>query len=126
MNRAQPGLVISLSAAILLAVVPSSAAQAKAPGQEERARVEWLTEKMNEANSIKPGMSKADVLKVFMKDGGLQPYSPQRFVLQRCTMIKVDVTFDVPDGADLRPITMDSQVKIKSISKPYLEPMFLD
>ena len=102
----------------------------------------WLARRYNEAMSIQKGMTFADLKKVFEPDGGLQPLLPNQYVLKSCSMIKVDVQFDLPD--DERSKTLpeslrkehagnsqykyipDNELKIKSISRPYLEYYHLD
>jgi hypothetical protein len=87
--------------------------------QSERLHDEWLQAKYAEATSVKAGMTRADLLKVFDMDGGLQSVPATRYVLRGTTLIKVDVEFE-------KPISSNDELKIKSISKPYLEPFFMD
>ena len=108
--------------------------------QTDRNHDQWLQERYVEATSIKEGMTRADLLKVFRMDGGLQPYLPNRYVLKSSNLIKVDVEFDVPVvnrmvPEDLRFERRDSEgfqsvsndkLKIKRISKPYVEPFMMD
>ncbi|MDT7602833.1 MAG: hypothetical protein QOF61_830 [Acidobacteriota bacterium] len=89
-------------------------------------------------------------MKLFETDGGLQLLLPTRYVLKSSNMVKVDVEFDVPEDAKGRLVPEDEPIvqadesgrksspkenyqvvpnqklKIKSISKPYLEPFDLD
>lgn len=99
-------------------------------------------------------MSRADLLKLFEMDGGLQLMLPERYVLKSCTMIKVDIKFDIPNETkntiipeDLRfemasptvdlegkpsstkkdlQFVPDEKLKIKTVSRPYLEPEVMD
>lgn len=116
-------VVVAFGAFLFFVDAPHFGAQIKTSDQEDGKHCLWLSDRLEEATSIKPGMSKADLTKVFMEDGGLQHFQPQRYVLRSCTLIKVDVTFE---GPDIRGVTLDSALKVKSISKPYLEPMFMD
>ena len=70
-------------------------------------------------------MSRAELMKVFEEDGGLQRIPAGRYVLRSCRMIKVEVEFDVGYGqaSGMQP---GEEVKIKGISKPYLEYMHAD
>lgn len=118
--------------------------QAKREGLAHR---QWLQNIYLEATSIKEGMTRADLIKLFRIDGGLQRMLPERYVLNGTDMIKVDVKFDVPEDSksihvpeDLRyefegspPSTRNKfqfvpneKLKIKSISRPYIEPEALD
>jgi hypothetical protein len=104
----------------------NSSAQYRTPSDEEQQRYAWLVDRLRETYRIKPGMSKADLLKVFTEDGGLTTLWPQRYVLRSCHLIKVDVEFDVPRGTSSTDLPPDTELKIRSVSKPYLEPMFMD
>jgi hypothetical protein len=86
---------------------------------------QWLQDRYKEATSIKAGMSREDLLKVFMEDGGLNTIPATRYVLRSCHLIKVDVEFDTKHGQAYEE-KMDRELKIKQISKPYLENMFID
>ncbi|MFL6208082.1 MAG: hypothetical protein ACJ74W_04490 [Pyrinomonadaceae bacterium] len=133
---------------LLFLICSITVAQRSHPTATEQAHRQWLEERYKEATSITAGMTYADLDKLFIMDGGLQPMLPERFVLKSCDMIKVDVQFDVPKG--VRPIILpeglrqvavggahptdesdfryvpDGQLKIKSISRPHLEHMSLD
>ncbi len=88
---------------------------------------------MLECQSITPGMTRAQLLKVFMPQGGISTPSQQTFVSRECAYIKVDVTFRLSDpnqraaedpvkqATDERPTDI-----ITSISKPYLEWLVTD
>ena len=86
---------------------------------------QWLQDRYKEATSIKAGMSRENLLKVFMEDGGINTIPATRYVLRSCHMIKVDVDFDTEYGQAYKE-RADRELKIKQISKPYLETMFMD
>jgi hypothetical protein len=107
----------------------NAGSQVKDDADEQRKHEDRLWNKLLEAESIKAGMTRADLLKVFGEDGGLQggPTS-QRFVLRSCHLIKVTVKFELssaPRGAAPN-LALDNEMKIIEISKPYLEPMTMD
>jgi hypothetical protein len=81
---------------------------------------------MQEADSVSVGMSRADLLKAFEPDGGLQRIPPVRYVLRSCSLIKVDVQFDISREAYLSHRPADTYLKITAISKPYLESMIME
>ncbi len=118
-TAAAVGVVLSL------AMPENSKAQAPHPSDENGKHIVWLSERLQEAESVKPGMTGADLLKVFTHDGGLQHFQPQAFVMRSCTLIKVDVMFDLPQDASKTKLRLE-ELRIKSISKPYLEPMYMD
>ena len=68
--------------------------------QTSRAHDKWLQERYFEALSIKEGMTRAELLKVFRMDGGLQSFLPTRYVLRNSNFIKVDVEFEVLHGSN--------------------------
>jgi hypothetical protein len=93
--------------------------------QSERNCDQWLQERYREAASVKVGMTRAELKKVFSEDGGLQPIPANRYVLKSSNLIKVDVQFESPADTNYRNAP-DDHVHIKSISKPYLEPAYTD
>jgi hypothetical protein len=108
--------------------------------QTDRNHDQWLQQRYVEATSIKEGMTRADLLKTFQMDGGLQALLPARYVLKNSNLIKVDVEFDVPLGSRIVPedirfgrsesegfqFVSNDTLTIKRISKPYIEPTFTD
>ena len=94
---------------------------------EEDSRIyRWLIDRLTEVESVKVGMSRAQLLQVFMPDGGLQRITPERYVLRSCGLIKVQVEFRFPEGTSPENPPADDELTIASISKPYLEPMDTD
>ena len=89
----------------------------------DKAHQQWLEERYKEATSIKPGMTRSDLLKLFWRDGGFQSATEQRFVLKSCHLIKIEVRFDKYDFANKQP---DDSIRIVEVSRPYLQPMALD
>jgi hypothetical protein len=111
---------MSVSASIIICCVLVVGGLCVSQGsQSEREHNEWLQAKYSEATSVKVGMTRTDLLKVFEMDGGLQSVPATRYVLRGTTLIKVDVEFE-------KPTNSNDELKIKSISKPYLEPIFVD
>jgi len=80
---------------------------------------------LKDVSSIQPGMTRADLLRVFMAEGGLATRDGQQFVYRRCPYIKVIVNFHKPDDADIdwgnAPEEEWDRDVILSISKPFLE-----
>jgi hypothetical protein len=115
---------IVLTAICLILRPAKSTTQVKAITEEEQKHYAWLVGRSVEAYSIRVGMSRADLLKVFEPDGGLLQI--KRYVLRSCDIIKVDVQFEFPKGTSPAKLPPDTELKISAISKPYLEPMFRD
>ena len=69
--------------------------------------------------SLKVGMTRADVLKVSMGEGGISDRGWRRYVYRKCAYIKVDVEF-APVGNPNR-YGESADDRITKISKPFLE-----
>ena len=106
----------------LLAII---GARALSPAQnpDDKAHQQWLEARYREATSIQPGMTRSDLMKLFIEDGGLDAAPRRRYVLKSCYLIKIDVTFDKPAAYSSAP---DNELKITDVSRPYLERMALD
>jgi hypothetical protein len=82
-----------------------------------------ISEALLECQTIKPDMTRAELLKVFTTEGGLSTAEHRTFVFRRCPYIKVDVDF-IPSKKTTdkeQPTDM-----INGISKPYLDWSILD
>ena len=88
----------------LLRIEPNTTAY-----DSEQAR--WIRENLPELKSIKVGMTRTDLLKVFMEEGGVSTRTWERYVYRKCIHVKVDVRFapGIPDD------------RITYISEPYLQ-----
>jgi hypothetical protein len=133
--------VIVIGTACLLMQPAAQVAQVKVATAQEPDHYKWLAARITEAHSIRPGMSRADLLKVFEPDGGFQPIPPETYVLRSCSLIKVKVNFEFPKGMSDKDLSqgttgtamasgenlpIDSEIKISAISRPYLELMHMD
>ncbi|MGD0770574.1 MAG: hypothetical protein ABSB42_20505 [Tepidisphaeraceae bacterium] len=78
-----------------------------------------------ECRSVKPGMTRAELLKVFTIEGGLSTAAHRTFVYRRCPNIKIDVDFALssPNQKLLEERPTDS---ISNLSKPYLQWSIID
>jgi hypothetical protein len=78
----------------------------------------WITASLREMQTIKVGMSRGELLKIFMKEGGLSTPQQRRYMYRDCPYIKVDVEFaSTEEGQRVeRP-----EDRIIRISKPFLE-----
>jgi hypothetical protein len=78
---------------------------------------------LTECEKIKPGMTRAQLLKVFTTEGGLSGPRWRKYVSRRCPIIKVDVEFKVSDPKQDGERPGDI---ITKISTPYLEWTIID
>jgi hypothetical protein len=110
------GLVSVVS---LAAVLPSSASRAT----DEH--TEWIAKSLKEIESVKAGMTRVDLLKVFKEEGGISTRTWRRYAYRDCPYIKVDVEFE-PIGEPENKLSQNQKDKIIKISKPFLEWSIMD
>jgi hypothetical protein len=92
------------------------------PYGSEQAR--WIRENLPELSSIKVGMTRGELLKVFMPEGGISTRIWRRYVYRKCGYVKVDVEFAPADNNKSGNEQPDD--RITKISKPYLEFAVMD
>jgi hypothetical protein len=112
-------LSVIIFGVILFGIVNTTVRPFRLSGPRRGERL-WVEDLYKEATSVKVGMSRADLLKLFEVDDGLQRIPADRYVLRSYPLIKVDVEFDVKYGRGYKE-RPDAEIKIKGISKPYLE-----
>lgn len=76
-------------------------------------RSQWIDCVLAWIATIKPGMTRGDLLRVFTTEGGLSTRAHRTYVLKQCRTIKVDVEFSISGN--------EAEDKITKISKPYLD-----
>jgi hypothetical protein len=94
----------------------------------------WVAKVLREIQTLKPGMTREDLLKIFTEEGGLSNRFQRRYVHRECPYIKVDVKFDAvkvvrgsPDPAPGADSTKEHpQDTISQISTPFLERTIAD
>jgi hypothetical protein len=69
---------------------------------------------------IKPGMTRADLLKGFTTEGGLSTARHRTYVFRSCPYIKLDVDFTSSVPGQDSPDEQSGEV-ITHVSKPYLD-----
>lgn len=79
-----------------------------------------ISDILTECEKIKPGMTRADLLKTFTTEGGLSTARHRTFVYRGCPDIKVDVEF-TPSGPKQNVLEERPTDTINKVSKPYLE-----
>jgi hypothetical protein len=89
-------LVSVLSGVAVGGAISVRATQQASPMQTiDKAHTAWVAESLKRMQTIKPGMTRADLLKVFTTEGGLSTGLQRTFVSQDCPYFKVDVEFEV-------------------------------
>lgn len=98
--------------------VPQSARAVPSTGFDEE-HTAWIASALRSIQTIKVGMKRSDLMKVFTTEGGLEfksaTTSQRTYVYRKCPYIKVDVKLAI-QGPDV-DLPTD---KIIEISRPYL------
>ena len=123
MRRASAGVEIIILAWFLLGA-PIALSQ---PQPDLLTHTEWVALLLEEIESIEPGMTRAELMRVFTTEGGISTRFEQTFVHQDCPYIKVDVNFEMDSEipADSSNLRSDQDV-IARISGPYLQWQRID
>jgi len=96
-----------------------------------RDRVEWVAEALKRMQTIRPRMTRTDLLKVFTTEGGVSTGLHRTYVSRDCPYFKVDVAFKavgrLERDADGRvtPVEGNQDIIVK-ISRPYLQFSIVD
>ena len=85
------------------------------PSEINSEHTAWIAGVLNSAQTIKVGMTRSDLTKVFTIEGGLSTTSQRTYVYRQCPYIKVDVKFAASSRDEELPTD-----KIVEISRPYL------
>src|SRR5438270_13223575 len=78
---------------------------------------QWVGTSLLRMQSVKPGMTRGALQKIFLPDGGLSTRTRQTFVYRECPYFKVDVEFT---PSPLATGINEPRDEIKTISQPYL------
>jgi hypothetical protein len=105
---------------VLLLLIFSVGAIGQLSSQEslssaDNQHTEWVARALKATQSIRVGMTRSDLLRVFTTEGGISMPSQQTYVYRKCPYIKVDVKFAASSNIGELP-----QDKITEISRPYL------
>lgn len=107
-----------LSCFVLLAFLASGQTPSTKPSPYDSEHARWIAASLKEMQTIKVGMSRGELLKVFTTEGSLSTVRQRRYVYRDCPYIKVEVEF--------APVEKDQLVerqedKIVTISRPFLQ-----
>jgi hypothetical protein len=95
-----------------------------ASGQTDEHKA-WITKSLREMETVKVGMTRGELLKVFEEEGGISTRTWRRYVYRDCQNIKVDVEFE-PVGDPENKMNQSTADRITKISKPFLEWSIVD
>ena len=107
-------------------VISGGPTKTRRQNSAEMLHVEWVAESLQRMQTVKPGMTRADLLKVFTTEGGISTRLSSTYVYRECPYFKVDVEFEAVGrparDRDGRVTLVESgRDIIKKISRPYLE-----
>jgi uncharacterized membrane protein len=105
-------------AIVLILTATSIAATKKKETNEEHTK--WIASVMDSIQTIKPGMTREDLLKMFTTEGGLSNRLHRTYVYKECPYIKVTVEFEAAENTDDH-LTEMPEDKIVKISMPFLQ-----
>jgi hypothetical protein len=82
-------------------------------------RTKWVAKVLRQIATIRPGMTRRDLLRVFTTEGGLATRLEQTYVYSECPYIKVNVRFKAANN-ERDSLQEEPDDIIESISQPYL------
>jgi hypothetical protein len=126
------GAVIAVLSFVVLtgtSLIRSTHSAGQDPRIEEHQ--EWVGKALKTMETIQPGMTRKDLLRVFTTEGGLSTGLRRTYVSRECAYFKVDVEFEAfgrPDRDEDNRVTIveDERDVILKISRPYLQFSILD
>lgn len=113
---------IVFAIALLLAATSFAAKQTTDTDEEHR---KWIASVIESTQTIKPGMTREDLLKVFTTEGGVSTRLQRTYVYKDCPYIKVNVEFEAAANPD-EGLTEMPEDRIVEISVPFLQYMVVD
>jgi hypothetical protein len=103
------------------AIAVSQSQERLAESQVDPEHTRWIAGALKAIQTIKVGMTREDLMKLFTVEGGLSTTSQRTYVYQQCPYIKVDVEFAPSTGEEEQPLD-----KIIKISRLYLAWSIMD
>jgi hypothetical protein len=113
-----------LAGIAFLFIIVSTVAQSKyeqTTPSVDREHSAWIAVTLRAMQTIKVGMTREDLTKLFTTEGGLSTTSQRTYVYQQCPYIKVDVKFAASSREEELPTD-----KIVEVSRPYLAWSVMD
>ncbi len=114
-------LCVALCASSLVKPIASSS-----QGSCSEKRDDWIRDTLSKMETIRPGMTREQLMKVFRTEGGLSTGLSRTFVSRDCPYFKVDVQFRAvgrPDRDTDGRVTLEEDASdiIVQVSRPYLQ-----
>jgi hypothetical protein len=105
---------ISLVCIVAISAVAQSKYDQTTPDIDQE-HTAWVASVIRTVQTIKVGMTRSDLMKVFATEGGFSTTSQRRYVYCECPLIKVDMKFAASSRDEELPTD-----KIVEVSHPYL------
>jgi hypothetical protein len=123
-------VVLVVSAALSSSLTVQDA-RSEVQSSTQQDHVVWVGEVLKRMQSIKPGMTRSELLAVFTTEGGLSTGLHRTFVSRECPYFKVDVEFEAVgrpsyDGEGRVTLVEGDHDRIVKISPPYLQFSIID
>lgn len=118
-------LLFAPCALALVLTLSASPAQEDKGARGAQSRSEWVFKSLQEMKTVKVGMKRADLLKVFTEEGGLSTRRQRTYAYRDCPYFKVNVRFE-PVGNAREALKESADDKIVEISRPYLDYPVMD
>jgi hypothetical protein len=83
-----------------------------------------VADALKDAQKLKAGSTRKEALENFMEEGGISTVTTRSYVYRKCPYIKIALTFDAVDKS--KSPRENSEDKIATISRPYLEYGIID
>jgi hypothetical protein len=128
-------LLLTLNVAVRVSSAPKLASNNPVQSNAEflaRSKVassqqtKWIVKSLQEMQTIKVGMTRAQLTRVFATEGGLSTRTRRRYVYRHCPYIKVSVEFKPANQSKRYPHSESRNDVITKISQPFLEWSILD
>jgi hypothetical protein len=126
----KPACTILVVLVTVIAGAPAQKVVIDAPGHSEvdQEHTKWIDHVMRSISTVKPGMTRKDLSRVFTEEGGLSTRTQKRYVYKHCPYIKIDVEFSPATDSDVNQdaVAESPEDKIVKVSRPYLEYSIMD
>ena len=121
--------LLALTLLSIIATVGPTSVRLWRPGSQKpcaQDREAWVTRALEKMETVKPGMTRRDLLAVFTTEGGLSTGLHCTFVSRDCHYFKVDVDFKAvgrPNRDKDGRVTLDEDSRdiVVNVSRPYLQ-----
>ena len=110
---------------VIALLIAATSLAAKQTTDTDREHTQWIVSVMDSIQTIKPGMTREDLSKVFTTEGGLSFRLQRTYVYKDCPYIKVNVEFEAAANPD-EGLTEMPEDKIVKISAPFLQYSVMD